>query len=514
MGCAATWRSSNHHERYLVIDMSAPVVRAGTLVQRAKSWLSGYLEGSQRGAFFGIGHLGHSFRLGTLEDGFQRGLRVDRFEMQYIPVVAALRHLHRSAFAQLRPHHMREDDRGVITDLANSAPLRAMLYPNDYESCADFNARLVDEWMTCGEVLVWGVRNERFEVTHMHILPRTSWQLLVDPETQTVFYAIRRSGNDLLSAAAGDFIVPQRDVMHLRWATPRHPLVGESGFAAAGLAAGINVALSNSQAAFFAQMRRPSGVLSTEQQLTKEQILRLREAFDAQAKAFAQGGVPIMGSGLKWQQTGMTSEDAEVIAALRMSNEEIARCVGVPGPLVGDLEKSNLSNTEALIEYWLSLSLGGLIERYELDLGRLLGLDGRREWVDLGTEGLVRANLVQRMEGLTKGVQGGVLAPNEARKREGLSPIAGGDQVFMQRQNTPVNLLAELAASDLASESEQSRRLGELERSVRELDQHVRGIRFAVEPQSGEDDSAPRYAYDDAPRRERGAPPSDGTVRK
>ena len=42
-----------------------------------------------------------------------------------------------------------------------------------------------------------------------------------------------------------------------------------------------------------------------------------------------------------------------------------------------------------------------------------------------------------------------MLAPNEARKREGLSPVAGGDQVFMQRQNTPVDLLGELAAADL-----------------------------------------------------------------
>jgi HK97 family phage portal protein len=415
------------------------------LIQRAKSWL----EGSWRGPFYGQGHLGNWYQLGSIEDGFQRDLRVDHYGMQYVPVIAALRHLHRSAFAQLRPHHMREDEAGTITDLRNSAQLRVMMRPNDYESGADFNARLADEWMTLGEVLVWGVRNERSEVAQMHLVPRAQWQLAVDPETQAVFYAIRRGSRDLLSAAAGDFIVPTRDVMHLRWATPRHPLIGESGFAAAGLAAGINVALSQSQAAFFAQMRRPSGVLSTEQQLTKEQILRLREAYDAQAKGMATGGVPILASGLKWLPMGITSEDAEVIAALRMSNEEMARCVGVPGPLVGDLEKSGLTNTEALIEFWLSLSLGGLIERLECGLNRFLSLDGRVDWIDLSTEALLRTNLVQRMEGLTKGVQGGVLAPNEARKREGLSPVPGGDQVFLQRQNTPVDLLGELAAAEL-----------------------------------------------------------------
>lgn len=432
--------------------MSTPVRMAppmGRLIERVKQWWASD-EGSWRGPFFGRGFQGNWYQLGALEDGFQRDLRVDRMDMQQIPVIASLRHLHRSAFAQLRPHHYREDAQGAITDLRTSAPLRVMLNPNEYESGADFNARMADEWMTCGEALIWGVRNDRFEVAQMHLLPRSVWRLVVEPETQALFYVVDRASGDLLKGTEPQFIIPSRDVLHLRWATPRHPLIGESGFAAAGLAAGIQVALSHSQAAFFSQMRRPSGILSTDQQLTKDQIMRLREAYDAQAKGMASGGVPILASGLKWQPMSISSEDAEVIAALRMSNEEIARCVGVPGPLIGDLEKSGLTNTEALIEFWLSISLGGLIERYEWGLNRLLSLDGRTEWVDMSTEGLLRTNLVARMDGLTKGVQGGVLSPNEARKREGLSPVDGGDQVFLQRQNTPVDLLGELAAADLA----------------------------------------------------------------
>lgn len=424
------------------------------LMQRVRSWLPG--EGSWRGPFSGQGHLGNWYQLGRLEDGFQRDLRVDRYGMQCIPVIAGLRHLHRSAFAQLRPHHMREDDDGVITDLRNSAQLRVMMQPNQYETGADFAARLADLWMTTGEVLIWGIRNDRFEVAQMHIVPRDAWRLAVDPDTQTIFYVVKRTTNDLLGETNPEFIVPNRDVLHLRWATPRHPLIGESGFAAAGLAAGIQVALSQSQAAFFAQMRRPSGILSTEEKLTKVQIDQLRAAFDDQAKGIAQGGIPILAWGMKWQPMSISSEDAEVIAQLRMSNEEMARCVGVPGPLIGDLEKSGLTNTEALIEFWLSLSLGGLIERYELGLNRLLGLDGRSDWVDMSTEALLRTNLVQRMEGLTKGVQGGVLSPNEARKREGLSPVDGGNQVFLQRQNTPVDLLSELAANELKADEKSS----------------------------------------------------------
>lgn len=436
--------------------MQATLQRIGSSI---KSWWDRG-EGTWRGPFFGQGRRGNWFRLGRLEDGFQRDLRVgwgvprdmrmQSWEMDCVPVIAGLRQLHRSAFAQLRPHHMRQGSDGAIEDLENSAPLRVMLVPNAYETGADFAARLADEWMTRGEVAVWGVPNDRSEIAEMHILPRACWRVLIEPQTKAIFYGITRSG-ELLREVDLDFAIPARHIVHLRWATPRHPLMGESGFAAAGLAAGVHVALSHSQAAFFSQMRRPSGVLSTEQTLTKDQMGRLREAYDEQSKLMAQGGVPILSNGLKWQAMGISSQDAEVIAALRMSNEEVARCVGVPGPLIGDLEKAGLANTEALISHWLSISLGGLIERFEAAFGRLFNLNGRSEWLDMSTEALLRTDPTKRMEALTKGVQGGVLTPNDARKREGLGPVEGGDQAFLQRQNTPVNLLADLAAAELAN---------------------------------------------------------------
>jgi hypothetical protein len=67
----------------------------------------------------------------------------------------------------------------------------------------------------------------------------------------------------------------------------------------------------------------------------------------------------------------------------------------------------------------------------------------------MGVEALLRTDLAARMQGLTLAVQGGVMTPNEARKLEGLSPVAGGDSA-LQRQMTPVNLLSQLATADLA----------------------------------------------------------------
>jgi HK97 family phage portal protein len=324
-----------------------------------------------------------------------------------------------------------------------------LLAPNNYETWSDFAARLVDEWLYVGEVVAWALRNGRGEVDSIHILPRAAWALLVDPESRAIFYGVNNSGQ-LLTAADASMAIPARDILHLRWATPRHPLCGESAFAAAGLAAGIHVALTRSQAAFFGQMRRPSGIISTEHDLDGPQMKVLRDAFDAQAKHLENGGIPILAGGLKFFPMSITSADAEVIATLRMENEEIARCCGVPPPLVGDLSAGSVTSTEPLISTWLSISLGGLIERFERALDRLFGLDGHTDWVDLDVSALLRTDLAARMEAYSKGIQGGVLTSDEARKREGLSPKKGGDQLFMQRQMTPVSLLTEIAAADLA----------------------------------------------------------------
>ena len=406
-------------------------------------------EAVWNGPFFGFGELGGSFGINQLGDGWQQNLSIGPWALRALPIVEAIRHLHRSAFAQLTPHHY-EKNGGKITDRIDTTQIRTLLFPNAYETGAEFSARIGDEWCFNGEVLIWGIRNDRTEVSSMHIVPHRTWTPVVDHETKEIGYAINQSG-ELLTPSDASIIVPNRDVMHLRWSTPRHPLIGEGPFRAAGLAAGIAVALSSSQTAFFQNMRRPSGVLSTDQPLNKSQMIQLREAFDAQSKELNSGGVPVLAYGLKFQPMGINPEDANVIETQRMGNEDIARCAGVPLPLVGDLTNLQPANIEALMSWWLAISLGGLIERFERSYDRFFNLNSRTAWIDLDTTELLRMELGKRMDALGKGIQNGVLTVDEARDRslENLSHITGGDGAFMQRQMTPVALLAELAAAEL-----------------------------------------------------------------
>jgi HK97 family phage portal protein len=387
--------------------------------------------------------------------GWQRNL--DRLGGGIMPVVEAIFTLYANAFAQLRPHHKRTTlSTGAVEEVMTSPAARLLVQPNDYESGATLFARIACDWL-CGEALVIAQVNGRNEPQALHLIPRGLWTPRIDPETREVYYFCSNSLELMFSpdASVADveagrlFVLPAANVMHLRWRTPRHPLVGESPFAAAGLAAGVNVALSRSQLLFVENMRRVSTVLSTDLPLDRKQMQDLRAAFDEQAAKWATGGIPILGGGVKMTGVSLNAIDESVISSLRFSNEEIARCAGVPPPMYGDLSSGEVRNAEALMRHWLSVSLGGLIERFERELDRLFRMDGRSDLIEMSTEALLRSDMATQAEALAKLVQGGVMMPDEGRRTLGVGPAAGGDQLFVQRQMVPLTLAAELAQAEL-----------------------------------------------------------------
>lgn len=405
-------------------------------------------EGSHRGPFYGQGELGGWHQFDPLGDGWQRNIELPN--PQQVPAVYACVMAISRSISQCYPIHVKSKD-GVIEHVHTSAAYRVMRNPNSYQSGPEFFLNLMATALFEGEAFAIATRNDRSEISGLHILPKGACAPLVDDETKEIFYSI---GSSPLAPGGQEYVAPARDVLHLKFHTPRHPLVGESPIKAAALATGINVSLSKSQAAFFNQMNRPSGVLSTDLQLNAQQMHQLRAAFNEQSKMWAQGGIPILGNGLKFQPLSVSSQDAQLVQAQRMSTEEICRVFGVPPPLIGDLSHATLNNTETLISHFLSMSLGSYLETLERSLDRLFGLPNN-EYVELDTTALLRTNFEERVNGLTKAVQGGLMTIDEARAKEGLSPVAGGNQVFLQRQMTSIDLLSQLQEAELAGKAKE-----------------------------------------------------------
>jgi phage portal protein BeeE len=137
----------------------------------------------------------------------------------------------------------------------------------------------------------------------------------------------------------------------------------------------------------------------------------------------------------------MSAADSQVVEQLKMTAEIIYSTFHVPlykgglGPLPA------VSNIEALDQQYYSQCLQSLIEAMELLMDDGLGLD-KKKGVEFDLDVLLRMDTQTRYKVLGEGVKSALLSPNEARKKENMPPVPGGDSPYLQQQNYSLEALA------------------------------------------------------------------------
>jgi HK97 family phage portal protein len=348
--------------------------------------------------------------------------------------------------------HWRLNDKGGRERVANTALARLLRKPNLYQSISDFMLNLTRSLYVDGNAYALALRNDRYEVSELHLMsPRWSMPQVV-PETGDVFY--RLGGNSVIDQRLGSqaLLVPQRDVLHVRLHTSKerypYPLIGESPIAAAMPDIMVGSAITQQQIAFYMNQARPSAVLSTDLQLDKDQVQALRDRWNEQVKGLQQGGTPILTSGLKVQPWGVAGKDAEIADIAKLSSQNIALAYRIPLQILGIGGGTTMGSTEQLMQSWIASGLGFAINHIEEAFGLLFSLKGQPdEYVEFDTAALLRSAFKERIGALAQAVQGGIMAPNEARESEGLDKVKFGDEPRVQQQVVPLSAAGAIPAA-------------------------------------------------------------------
>ena len=348
-------------------------------------------------------------------------------------VIEACMAAYAKTVAQLPGRHFRIDEQGVKSYLPTSALSDALHKPNNYQTRSDFFLNVVYQLLEHGNAYI--VTSENRE--HMFMLDARMTQPQRSAETGDVFYSTGGAFAEMMDVD-GTVMIPERYVGHLRLHTPYDPLIGVTPIQAAAASVAANNAITGHQATFFTNMSRPSGVLTTELDLTKDQMVMLREAWNEQSKSLNSGGVPILANGLKWNSMSLSNQDAEMVAALKFTVEDISRVFGVPLMMINSMENATFDNAETLMRYWMATGLGFLVNHIEVCIADLYRLP-KQQGVELDTEVLLRSDLQARMEAMGVGVTKGIYSPNEARQKEGLPPVKGGEMPRVQQQMVPLD---------------------------------------------------------------------------
>lgn len=324
-----------------------------------------------------------------------------------------------------------EDSDGIWVSVKGKTASAALKKPNRYQNHIQFKEWWITSKLIRGNTYVLKERDRSGAVVRLYVLDPCRVQVLVAGDG-SVYYQL---GQDELNAQEQTSVtVPASEIIHDRTNCLFHPLVGVSPLFASGLAASQGLKIQNDSSKFFSNGAQPSGVLTAPGAISDETAARMKAHWDANYSGANSGKVAVLGDGLNFAPMRMTSVDAQLIEQLRWTAEVVCSTFHVPAYKVGVGAAPTYTNIEAMTKDYYSQCLQSHIEAMELCLDEGLELvDGTG--VELDLDVLFRMDSSTMITTLKEGVSAGIYAPDEARKRLNLGPVAGGATPYLQQQN-------------------------------------------------------------------------------
>lgn len=324
---------------------------------------------------------------------------------------------------------------GIWNETTSAAFSPVMTKPNRYQNRIQFFTSWMISKLGWGNTYVLLERDQRKVVVAMYVLDPTRVVPLVAPDG-SVYYQLKR--DDLAGIPSDAVAVPASEIIHDRWNTLFHPLVGLSPIYACGISAVQGLKIKNNSAVFFGNGSTPGGVLTAPGAIGDDTAARLKTHWEANYSGANVGKVAVLGDGLKFEQMAMNAVDAQLIEQLKWTAEDVASCFGVPAYMAGVGAVPLNNNVESLAQQYYSQCLQIHIESIELCLDEALGLplvSGRVYGAEFDLDDLLRMDTATQIEALAKAVGGSIMTPNAALKKMNQPPVEGGDTIYMQQQN-------------------------------------------------------------------------------
>jgi len=310
---------------------------------------------------------------------------------------------------------------------------RLLKTPNPWTGQTEFFRQLTQDTLVWGNGLA-AVARVRGEPKELHRIDSRACSITLDMVTAEPSYsAAMQSG--------GSREYHYGDVIHVR----NLSLDGARGLGLVNLAAeaiGTATVLERHAASLFGRGARPAGVLKTGKKMAGDVMDRLSARFQSVFGGSGNSGrTLVLEDGLEFEALQLASTDAQFLENRKFQVLEIARCLNIPAILLNDLEAATFSNAESLAQQLLDRTIVPLLELLEDALERALLTQDERDAgfeIEFDTTNFARADLEKRFASYKSGIESGVLVLNEARQREGLPPVAGGDEPMRSVQTIPL----------------------------------------------------------------------------
>jgi HK97 family phage portal protein len=301
----------------------------------------------------------------------------------------------------------------VVQDSPNSRMTQV-----EYDECMQLNLVLH------GNAYARINRNSRGDIVALWPLPaqHVQTELLRDGSVVHNWY----HGTDVT-------VLADKNVLHIRGFG--NGLVGLSPLAYARNSVGLAAANDIYASKYYVNGGKPTGVLRTDQDLTRQQIVELRKRFtEITEQKDESKRLMVLPFGYQYQQVQMSPADMQMIETRRFSIGDLCRFFGnIPPILIGESQGTTTlgSSVEQILIGWYRLGLNPYAVRYEQAYRKKLLLPAERikYRFDKDFSTLTRGDSKTQMEYLKGMVGGPIMVPNEARSKMNLPPVEDGDKL-------------------------------------------------------------------------------------
>lgn len=231
------------------------------------------------------------------------------------------------------------------------------------------------------------------------------------------------------------------------WHTPLmgNGIVGLSPLSYARNSIAIGLAADKRTGKIFRRGGKPAGMLTIDHVLKPDQRAAVKENFNEMVEGDADS-LFVLEAGMEYTQISLSPKDIELLASKAWQLKDVARFMGVPPVMIGDADSTTVwgSGIDKIVEGFYKFGLRPYLERFEASIiANLLKPEERTKiQCEFDFNALLRGDLAARIKTKKEAVTGGIMTPNEARKDEGLPPIEGGNEIYMQQQMVPLKMLA------------------------------------------------------------------------
>ena len=299
--------------------------------------------------------------------------------------------------------------------------------PNDSMTADEIWQAVAGSLATEGNALLFPLKY-RGDVTALEFIPWRDVNVIEEPKTWALKYQFQWHG--VRKELGGDDVIAFRGFGN----------GGKEGLSAIRYGAqtlGIAMAADRSAGRAFRSGKNPAGFISTEKNLDKQQRADLKDSLAERATHDADDGIMLLPGGLKWERTGITASDLQLLEARGFSVEQTCSLFRVPPFMIGHTEKNTSwgagleQQTLAFLTFALSPYLKRIEERLKL---QLLSEDDRNSgvYIEFNREALLQADSAGRAALYSVFANNGIFTRNEIRALENRSSKPGGDDLTVQ----------------------------------------------------------------------------------